>query len=273
MNRDGVMKDRRKWNTIGILNGETPMAEDSATQGAFTRTLYILVNDQVVPTELAHELYNTVDEHYGWAGQAFIDNLMNENFEELRRLFQEICQELQKVFPSHLDDHIRYVSLIAVADILINRFFFNTDEETTRFSALKNSISIINMLQTKDDISDVKREWEFILGWIAENNSYFTNNNSSMIEDDKHKPYTNYGEYKGEYLYINIKSLKNALDKEKYSYKKVIHDLVEEGYIVPDDKIAKDRKKPTPTVNTKINGVSTRCIRIETSKINNSDEV
>ena len=128
------------------------------------------------------------------------------------------------------------------------------------------------MLQTKDDISDVKREWDFILGWIAENNSYFTGNISSMLDDDKqHKPYTNYGEYKGEYLYINIKSLKNALEKERYSYKKVIHDLVEEGYIVPDDKIAKRMKNPNPTVICKINKVNTRCIRIPIEKIN-SDE-
>ncbi|MBR1728079.1 MAG: DUF927 domain-containing protein [Selenomonadaceae bacterium] len=265
MRSEAVMKSRTKWRTIGILNGETPLVEDTATQGVYTRTLNILVPDQVVPSELAKKLYANINDHFGFAGQAFIDRLINEDFNNLRNLYrEEMIPSLQSHFPNHLDDHIRYVSLVTIADCLLNHYFFNVDIESAKKSALLNAVRIINLLQTKDEISDVKREWNFILGWIAENNSHFEG--SQSFDNDK-KPSQIYGAYKDNYLYINIKSLKDALEREKISYKKVLHDLANAEYIVPDNKVEKGKKNPNLTVISKINGVSVRCIRISKSKI------
>ena len=65
-----------------------------------------------------------------------------------------------------------------------------------------------------------------------------------------------------DYTYITAKALQDACNADKFDYKKLVDDLIADGFFIPSDKIKKGRKTPPATVQKKIGKVNVECYRI-----------
>ena len=65
-----------------------------------------------------------------------------------------------------------------------------------------------------------------------------------------------------DYIYITVKALKDACDREGFDYRKLVADLIADGFFVPADTIKKGYKKPLATVQKKIGRLNTDCYRV-----------
>ena len=276
----GRMKDNTKmrvikhFRTIAITTGEEEIFNSYDTQGVFTRTISAHCDDKILPDALARRLYMMIDDHFGYAGKFFLDNLLNDDFDRIKEFYNYIIDQLSLYDEDkHLPDHIRYIALACLTEALFFKYLFNLSFDsfdkllTFNFnnsftSAFMNSnLFIDNYLQTQDDISDVKRAWDWTLGWISANRDHFEIEPNdivrppyfgkvSIIEDQK-------------YLFVNNQIFKSELEKSGgFNYSKLIYEFVKKGLIATSSKVAKDRKKVTPTVMQRINQVNTRCIKI-----------
>ena len=262
MTRDRNERKSYKWRLICLCNGETTIINDSATQGAITRTLIFNPTEKLVPPELSEKIYKTIKQHYGHAGQMFIERLMKEDFEKLRNVYVETYKALQELHPQYTIDHIRYVSLISMADSLIHQYFLTLDEKQAYTDALNLAHDIITQLKTENELADVQREWSFFTGWLAENDAHFIG--SKRYEDAK--SISTYGKIEAEYIYVVTKSIKDAAEKAGLSFDKMIHDFIKAEYVLTGT-VPKDRKRAPIDSTQKIGEVATRCIKIPREKI------
>ena len=262
MTKDARPKQRAKWWTIGILTGEEPITDDVRTQGAITRTMSIVVKSKkIISAELATKIYNSINQHYGYAGQFFVDNLVTENYDDLRDLKGFFIIKLaEKTGEKLIDDYRRYIALISVADYLMQKYFFDaTDAEKAVENSLVNAYAIAEMIESQKELSDATREWNLISGWIIENRGLLLGNTALEKKDNGEMPVQNriIGVYENKRVYIIVKALQDECRRQRLNYSKVVRDLDSAGYII--------RGKDRPTQQKKIDGINTRTICLNLS--------
>ena len=138
------------------------------------------------------------------------------------------------------------------------------DDSVTTFQ------DILEMAPTQESLSDATREKDFVMSFIAINESKFVG--SSSYNDD-HPPTQVYGEFRDRYLWIIGKVLKDACNASGFNSKKVVTDLIAEGFFVPDDKIENGSKTPRHDIKHRIRGANSnpRCYRIPFSVLERED--
>ena len=252
MDRNANERKSYRWRTICLANGETDIISDETTQGAITRTLIFNLNDKLLPDDLSRELYRIMKRNYGLAGQLFIDNLLKENFDHLRTNYDQMVEKLIKDFPNHIKDHVRYVAIVALADMLIEKYLFNTKENVAEISMKLLFPMILGNLQNSDELSDVKRELDFVSNWYAENSAKFIGNQGYDVA----KIAKAFGDNNdSDYLYINAKSLRDAAKADGFNFLKILKDFVKAGYAVKDS-------KNKNTVSHWLETSTTRCLKL-----------
>ena len=265
VNKEVVLRDVKRWRVIGLLNGETPLLDDNATGGGFTRVLQIYNPNELIPADLAREVNTVVRNNYGFAFPRVLKRML-EDLQDgaISDLYFGVVNFLSDKYPDLLPEHIRYISLITVADtyaqtaLLEENFFRALDE------ALEAAFWVCEHIETKDEVSDVKRAWDWLNNWYSVNLLHFE------TRKDNNLPI--YGEIATaadgvEYLYINAQILKEQAERAGFSYKKIVQDLISAGYFKPADTIAKGAKSPNPTIIHKIGSSNARCYRIPIDKI------
>lgn len=239
MSKDATTKKRWRWRTIGILSGEEEITEDTKTQGAITRTLSIVATgSKIIPEDLAEKIYESINQHYGWAGQCFIDNLLKENFDNLREMYKLFTNLFRHSKKKLVDDYCRYLSLITVADVLMQKYFFDTSHEKAVESAIKNIYEIIKMIGSERELSDAEREWDIVSGWLAENRGLILNNPNIESRNKDGFPIVPrqdriIGKYEDGNVFVIVKSFNDEMTRRGLNCSKVKRDLVRAGYIVP----------------------------------------
>lgn len=257
MDRNANERKSYRWRTICLANGETDIISDETTQGAITRTLIFNLNDKLLPDDLSRELYRIMKRNYGLAGQLFIDNLLKENFDHLRTNYDQMVEKLIKDFPNHIKDHVRYVAIVALADMLIEKYLFNTKENVAEISMKLLFPMILGNLQNSDELSDVKRELDFVGNWYAENSAKFIGNQGYDVA----KITKAFGDNKdSDYLYINAKSLKDAAKADGFNFLKMLKDFTKAGYALKDS-------KGKNTVSHRLDTSHARCLQLIKEKV------
>ena len=157
------------------------------------------------------------------------------------------------------------MAIIVLADTLLNSALgINTvkiaDGKTIKAldDAKLNAKEIFKLLPTTIELSDTARERVFVLGFIAQNQNRFIGGN---VEVDKMQMI--YGKLAEDYVYITVVALKKACADEGFNYRKLVSDLVDDGFFVPSDTIKKGYRKPLATVQKKIGKANADCYRIK----------
>ena len=266
LNRDSTLKKLQDWRTIAIMTGETLLLPDNVTGGANTRLLTIKAPKEILPADICKIIRNTIHDNYGLALPLVADKIFEIGREKLRGVFEEMIDTFAARCPELLPEYRRYMAVLTIADTLLNSALFGNkvmteDGNTIKVSddAIQNSVKIFPLIPTTAEISDTGREKDFVRGIIAQNQNHFIGGN---IEDSKiqgiwGKLYDADG-----YHYITVQALKDACQKYGYDYRKLITDLIADGFFTPADTIEKGRKTPLDTVKKRLGKASPRCYRI-----------
>ena len=261
LNKDSTLRKTADWRTIPIMTGETLLLPDNVTGGANTRLLTIAAPKVILDAEDCKQIRNIIAENFGLAFPKVINKILAVGKKTLKEIYSNIVEFFAKKYPDVLDEYRRYMAVLTVADALLNFALSDkgTQEELAFLlnDAKHNADEIFKLLPTIVEISDTAREKEFVLGFIAQIQNRLIGGNVPL-----ERMQIVSGKFETDYLYITVAALKKACADEGFDYKKVVADLVEEGFFTPDDKIEKGRRTPLATVLRKIGETKTRCYRI-----------
>ena len=269
LNRDSKLKKLQDWRTIAIMTGETQMLSDTVTGGANTRLLTIKAPKEILSAQDCKIIRDTVKDNHGLALPLVIDEVKKLGKEKIRTVFSDMVDVFEAKFPEILPEHRRFMAVLTLADTLLNAASFgNTvtlqDGRTIKASddAVINAAKIFPLVPTTADIDDMPREKNFVCGFITQNQNRFIGGNV-----DVEKMQAVYGKLKDAdgYTYITVQALKDACKIEGFDYRKLVADLIADGFFVPSTKIPKGCKKPLDTVNKKLGETNARCYRIPQS--------
>ena len=257
LNKDSSLQKMHDWRTIPIMTGETLLLPDNVTGGANTRLLTIAAPKIILDAESCKEIRNSIKDNYGLAFPLVIDQISAIGVETLKNAYNSIVAEFDEKYPDVLDEYRRYMAIITLADALLNAAL-GENFDTALQDAKLNATQIFPLVPTTAEISDTAREKDFVLGTIAQNQSRFIGGNIPLdrmqaicgkLDDPK-------------FIYAAAKFLQDACSAEGFDYKKLVDDLVADGFFVPADTIEKGRKTPLTTVKKQLGKVNTRCYRI-----------
>ena len=258
LNKDSTVKKIQDWRTIVIMTGETLLLPNNVTGGANTRLLTIAAPKVILPTDICKEIRAIIKENYGLIFPLVINKVFELGFDNLRKWYTEIVDAFSATYPELLPDYCRYMAILTLADALLN-FALGEDFNTVLQDAKSNAMQIFPLLPTTTEISDTRREKDFVLAIIAQNQSRFIGGNIPLDRmqiicgklDDR------------EYVYIAAKFLQDECNRDGYDYRKLVSDLVADGFFTPADTIERGNKSTLYTVQKKIGKANTRCYRIK----------
>ena len=259
LNKDSTLRKTADWRTIPIMTGETLLLPDNITGGANTRLLTIHAPKVILDADDCKKVRNIIAENFGLAFPKVIDKILAVGKKTLKEIYSKIVEFFAKKYTDVLDEYRRYMAVITLADALLNSALFDTQEDFDALldDAKHNADEIFKLLPTIVEISDTAREKEFVLGFIAQIQNRLIGGSVPL-----ERMQIVSGKFETDYLYITVAALKKACADEGFDYKKVVADLIEEGFFIPDDKIEKGRRTPLATVLKKIGETKTRCYRI-----------
>ena len=265
LNKDSTLRKLADWRTIAIMTGETQLLADNVTAGANTRLLTVYTTKEILSVADCKEIRNIIKDHNGLAFPLVINKIFELGFDKLREVYNNIVDTFTETYPELLNEYCRYMAIIVLADTLLNSALgINTvkiaDGKTIKAldDAKLNAKEIFKLLPTTIELSDTARERVFVLGFIAQNQNRFIGGN---VEVDKMQMI--YGKLAEDYVYITVVALKKVCADEGFNYRKLVSDLVDDGFFVPSDTIKKGYRKPLATVQKKIGKANADCYRIK----------
>ncbi|AOY74710.1 DUF927 domain-containing protein [Clostridium formicaceticum] len=255
--KTGGLENQKSWRSIVLTTGEEPLTTMGSQTGVHTRALEIH-GSPFEREEEARSMHNFITMNYGVTGPFFIEKLMEDmKPHELQDRHKEIQETLMGINENHkkIGSHVSSVAVVILADELMNKWLFLEKENIS--IAMGNEIlsNLEDMMHT--DI--VERAYEFIQGWLISNIEQFRGNprreSYGVMEDNR--------------FYVFPQILQEALDKQGYSYKKIIQGLGDRGYIdITYEKSGKKRQ----TVVKKIEGKACRMVSFDLSGIEDLEE-
>ena len=275
LNKDSTLKKRQDWRTIVIATGETVFLDDNVTGGANTRLLTIKTPKEILSAADCKIIRDTIKNNHGHALPLVIDKVIEIGRDKLCEMFAGMCDVFEAKFPEILPEYRRYMAVLTLADGLLNAALFgNTvtapDGKIIMASddAILNAAKIFPLIPTIEEISDTPREKDFVRGIINKNQNSFVGGNA----DVKHmKEFFGKLNDSDGFSYITAQFLKDACKHEGFDYRKLVSDLVADGFFTPSTKIPTGCKKPLDVVQKKIGETNARCYRIRNEFLNGEE--
>ena len=269
LNRDSTLKKLQDWRTIVIGSGETDLLPDNATDGADTRLLTVAAPPNFLPANDCRDIRRIIADNYGHALPLVLDKILNTDKDLLIDMSNKMEDTFAAKFDKHLAEHRRYIAVVTLADALLNSVLFGDTVTLPDGSAGKpsddavlNAGRIFKLIPTTEDISYADRAKAFVRDFVGENQNCFEGG-----AKDLEYMTAFYGKIPtdtdtDEFIYITVKALKDACNRAGFDYRKLVADLIADGFFTPSDTIKKGCKKPLATVQKKIGRLNADCYRI-----------
>jgi len=227
--KQGGLQATQSWRTIVLTTGEEPLTHQGSYSGVHSRVLevYGAPFDNEIEAQKAHALGS-----YGAAGPAFIKEIIKMKGDELRDqhkwFLQFLTEHLNSNKEEYLQTHISALSVICIADTLIEQLLFNPEasKDEARGASLDMAMEIAEKLIRASEADAGERAWEFLQDWIKSNPKQFT--------DDAREP--RFGFYESFKYYIFPTIMKDALEKQGFNYRSTLQNFTEKGYLKLPDK-------------------------------------
>lgn len=272
MNKDSTLRCNENWRVIVVTTGEVPILKDSAKGGEHTRVLNIAAPAPILQKDLCKKIHDTISDNYGFALPRVIDFIERvikvDGKEKIAQWYATFEEKISADFPTLLDEHCRYLALLAVADFIFSVAIFGDDSQSAVSSAVDMIQEVAQFVPNKDEVADTPREIAMVLDFINGNpKNFMTNTNTNTVKMQ---------EFWGaldddDYVYLTIPALKKACTDSNFDYAKVVADLAEDGFFVPADKVEKGRKTPRPTVQLTRGDLHPRCYRIPRERFDSGE--
>lgn len=259
LKKDSTLMKVQNWRTIAIMTGETPMIEDNALSGSYTRQLPLAAPREILPADVCKVIRETVADNYGLVFPLVVDRIVAEGKAKLKKTYDSLVGAITTSCPDILPEYCRYTALLMLADVILNTVLGEDFLEAIK-SVSKDAGTLVQMIPTQIEISETEREKKFVMKIFSEYQNQFVSSNN--VDYSKiPRVYGKLNDADG-YCYICAGVLNDFCKREGYNCRKLVSDLVEAKFFVPSDRIKEGCKRPLATVQKKILQINHTCYRV-----------
>ncbi len=223
--KNGGLQTTYQWRTVALATGEEPLSTDTTMTGVSTRVLEIYGGPFDDETE-ASMMHQQAAENCGWAGPAFIEHLVQVEEPRIVDAYEEMLRYVRDISEGKNGSHIAGISVVALADALIDYWLFGATKEAAWSKAKQMARSIL-VDQVEGNATDVNENAvQFIVDWVLSNKAYFGTKAIGTC--------LGFTSESGNTAYIYPSMLNQALSKAGYSPRKTMKYMAEQGLISTD---------------------------------------
>jgi len=250
----GIGKDRSNqnmglqattsWHNCTITNGERSLVDETTQGGAINRVIDIESDGSVLfDGEEGNRVAQILKSNYGWLGGEFVEIIeqLGDEVTDIYGGFIKKIKEITKDSPKE-DKQINPMALILSADYISEKYIYQ-DGITLDIERC------CSYLKNKGEVSEHKRAYEYIKGFIASNGKTFI----SATGDEVMSPSTN-GKWIDDNTIAIIGSTFDKIMKQGNFQSKAFLSWAAKQGLIETDKQGNLKK------NKKIDGVSVRCV-------------
>lgn len=118
-------------------------------------------------------MHQQAGEDCGWAGPAFIERLVQTDERQIIDAYEEMLSYVRDISEGKNGSHIAGISVVALADALIDYWFFGAGKEAAWDRAKRMARNIL-VDQVEGNATDVNENAvQFIVDWVLSNKAYF----------------------------------------------------------------------------------------------------
>jgi hypothetical protein len=223
--KDGGIQTVHQWRTVALATGEEPLSTETSQTGVSTRVLEIYGGpfDNEQDAALMHQ-QAAMD--CGWAGPAFIEHILQMDEREIVERYEDMQRYIRETSQGKNGSHIAGIAAVALADSLIDEWFFGGNPRESVAEAKRMAASIL-INQVEANTTDVNENAvQFIVDWVLANRSYFGANAIGTC--------LGFTSESGNTAYIFPSMLNQALTKAGYSPRKTMKYMAEKDLIGTD---------------------------------------
>ncbi len=230
--KSGGVQKMYSWRTVAIATGEEPLARETSKGGVSTRALE-LYGGPFEDEQSASEMHQSSPENCGHAGPEFVNRIVKFTEESICGWYSRMQQYVSSISDGKSGSHVAGVAAVALADALVDEWLFlgkgAPDSDTLAIGrgswerAMDMAKAVMEELEAEGPGDVNGHAAQFVADWIL--------SNRSMFGDDAKGPYLGFLEKGGREAYIISSMLRNALEKEGFSYRKAMAYLAQKGLI------------------------------------------
>ena len=223
--KSGGIQTVHQWRTVALATGEEPLSTETSQTGVSTRVLEIYGGpfDNEQDAALMHQ-QAAMD--CGWAGPAFIEHILQMDEREIVERYEDMQRYIRETSQGKNGSHIAGIAAVALADSLIDEWFFGGNPRESVAEAKRMAASIL-INQVEANTTDVNENAvQFIVDWVLANRSYFGANAIGTC--------LGFTSESGNTAYIFPSMLNQALTKAGYSPRKTMKYMAEKDLIWTD---------------------------------------
>nr|WP_325300216.1 DUF927 domain-containing protein [uncultured Dysosmobacter sp.] len=259
--KGGGLQATHQWRTVALATGEEPLSTETSQTGVSTRVLEIYGGpfDNEQQASLMHQ---QAAEDCGWAGPEFVERIIDIDERQICGKYEEMVRFVSGVANGKSGSHIAGISAVAVADAMIDSWFF-TDQTVTKsdetgtkpteigtkplengtleirpesWERAKQMAAAILQEQMNADTGDVNENAvQFVVDWVLGNRAYFGEKAIGTCLGTLSES--------GNTAYIFPSALNQALTKAGYSPRKTLKYMADKELITSQER--KDHKGKT----------------------------
>jgi hypothetical protein len=259
--KGGGLQTIHQWRTVALATGEEPLSTETTQTGVSTRVLEIYGGpfDNEADAALMHQQSAT---DCGWAGPAFIEKILQMDERRIVELYEEMQGYVRTVSEGKNGSHIAGIAAVALADALIDTWFFG-GEWAVSWASAKQMASDILVNQVESNATDVNENAvQFIVDWVLSNKAYFGPNTVGTC--------LGFTSETGNTAYIFPSMLNQALTKAGYSYRKTMKYMADQDLI--GCTVRKDTRKKDYSVSKWFGNRSARFVEFYIGKLAKAED-
>ena len=161
-NKDLGATRENNWKTCFITNGERPLSGYVTQGGAINRIIEVEAGNNIFKNP--QKTVDILKANYGFAGRRFVEAVRNIGKEEVKRMYDEICQQLFQ--QDKMQKQAMSLACILLADKIATEHIFNDGEYISIEDAKK-------CLVDRTELSENERCYRYIIDKAAMNSQRF----------------------------------------------------------------------------------------------------
>lgn len=240
----GGIQAIHQWRTVALATGEEPLSTDTTQTGVSTRVLE-LYGGPFDNEQDAALMHNQSITDCGWAGPAFVEKIIAMDERTICEAYEEIQSFVRAVSNGKNGSHISGIAAVALADAMIDSWFFDGSPEweppSDYQAAVPKCFKVLGISagsyaraltmaekilleQVESNSTDVNENAvQFVVDWVLSNKAYFGSNTVGTCLGMTSET--------GNIAYIFPSMLNQALTKAGYSPRKTMKYMAERGLI------------------------------------------
>lgn len=245
-NKELGLNKLTSWHNCILTNAEHSLVTETMQGGAINRIIDIEMGDGYIFPN-GNEVADVLRHNYGWCGREFVEQVQLMGFEEIREIQKGYVSKIQQYAKEKgvekEEKQILPMSIILTADEISEKYLF---QDGIRLDLEE----CCDLLKNRGEVSEHKRAYQYIRETIVANMFRFENDPDKNIEQ--------WGSFLSKDRYASIiRSRFDKMMKEAGFQTKAFLSWAKKQKIIKTD------PSGNPTVVTKINGSSVRCVVLD----------